>query len=213
MCSASRVLHIFCCIQLGRKVILPKSTPGYGLPPPSPSSTNLQIHRGLAKISVCLSFPLWRGSLVHIAHGARAGAARITAGTAGSRSGRRTRALGRDGEHRELRLKFLRMAFRALGLVFSVDEGLELVMAFFADVLVNRHVRLRYLLESNSWGVRKSAVLKIMFTPGSDGGRESRFGRGAGSRVDTCRPSPVFLRREKFIFLRRKSGWWKLCPG
>jgi hypothetical protein len=32
------------------------------------------------------------------------------------------------------------MAFRAFGLFFTVDEGLELVIAFLADVLVNGHI-------------------------------------------------------------------------
>ena len=40
------------------------------------------------------------------------------------------------------------MAFRALGLFFSVEQSLELVIALLTDVLVNRHGRLRYLLES-----------------------------------------------------------------
>ena len=35
------------------------------------------------------------------------------------------------------------MALRTLGLVFAENERLKLVMAFLADVLENRHVRLR----------------------------------------------------------------------
>src|SRR5580658_1525826 len=40
------------------------------------------------------------------------------------------------------------MAFRALGLLFAVDEGFELVLAFLADVLEDRHGQLLLLLES-----------------------------------------------------------------
>jgi hypothetical protein len=40
------------------------------------------------------------------------------------------------------------MAFWALGFFLAVNEGFEAVIAFLADVLVDRHERLQYLLES-----------------------------------------------------------------
>ncbi len=40
------------------------------------------------------------------------------------------------------------MALRAFGFFFAVHKRLELMVTFLADVLVNGHKRLRYLLES-----------------------------------------------------------------
>ena len=79
--------------------------------------------------------------LVHVAHGAAAGAARVTTRSAGSR---RTRSRSRwtlsgNGENGELRLKFPGMAFRTRSLLFAIDEGFEVVIAFLADVFENWH--------------------------------------------------------------------------
>jgi hypothetical protein len=54
------------------------------------------------------------------------------------RTGSRS-ALCRHGEHRELRLQLLALALRALGFLFAENQGLELVLAFFADVLEDGH--------------------------------------------------------------------------
>ena len=79
-------------------------------------------------------------SLVHVAKRAGARAARIAAGTARSAgSGRRRSPLGGHREDRQLRFKLLGVAFGTLGLLFPVNQGLEMVTAFLADVLVDRH--------------------------------------------------------------------------
>jgi hypothetical protein len=89
----------------------------------------------------CSRFATWkRKSLVHIAEGARARAARIAARSACTRwRCRRGRSLRRDGKDRKLRLKFLRVALRALSFFFAIHQRLELVMALLADILKNRH--------------------------------------------------------------------------
>lgn len=79
-------------------------------------------------------------SLIHVAEGTGAGTARIAARSARTGGGcGRGRSFGRDGENRELWLEFLAMAFGALGLVFSVNESFKLMLALFADVLVDGH--------------------------------------------------------------------------
>jgi hypothetical protein len=40
------------------------------------------------------------------------------------------------------------VAFGAFGFFFAIDQGLELMMALLADIFVNGHGRLQYLLES-----------------------------------------------------------------
>jgi len=82
--------------------------------------------------------------LVEVAERASAGAARISAGAAGSGSGRqggtRTgRALGGHGEHTELWAQLLALAFGAPGFVAAEDQGFKLVLTIFTDVFENRH--------------------------------------------------------------------------
>src|SRR5215831_3425505 len=80
------------------------------------------------------------GSLVHFAKRAGARAARIAAGTARSGgSGRSRSPLGRHREDRQLRFKLPGVALGTLGLLFPKNQGLEMVTAFLADVLVDRH--------------------------------------------------------------------------
>src|SRR5215471_18863445 len=79
-------------------------------------------------------------SLVHVAKRAGARAARIAAGTARSGgSGRSRSPLGRHREDRQLRFKLPGVALGTLGLLFPKNQGLEMVTAFLADVLVDRH--------------------------------------------------------------------------
>jgi hypothetical protein len=47
-----------------------------------------------------------------------------------------------------LRFELFRVALGALGLFLAVDEGFELMLAFFADVFVDWHELLPSLLES-----------------------------------------------------------------
>ncbi len=90
--------------------------------------------------------------LIYIAEGARARPARIAARSAGAcpsacrRRSRRT--LCRDCKNGELGFQLGGMALRTLGLLLAVDQSLELVMTFFADVFEDRHGRLQNLLES-----------------------------------------------------------------
>ena len=78
--------------------------------------------------------------LVHVAERAGTGAAGIAARSAGAGRGRRSRrAFCGNGEDRELRLQLGGMALGTLGLLLAIDEGLEPVMAFFADVLEDGH--------------------------------------------------------------------------
>ena len=51
----------------------------------------------------------------------------------------RTSALRRHSEYRELGLQFLTLALGTLGFLFAENQGLELVLAFFADVLEDGH--------------------------------------------------------------------------
>jgi len=81
-----------------------------------------------------------RVQLVHVAERAGARTTRIAAGSArtGWPGGGR-RALGGDGEDRELWLEFPGVALRALGCFLAVDKSFELMMAFLADVFVDGH--------------------------------------------------------------------------
>ena len=99
-------------------------------------------------------------NLVYVAERARAGTARIPARSAGSGRSRGTGlALGGNCENRELRLELLRVALGALGFFFAVNQRLELMVAFLADVFVNGHFTLRRCSRSsiriNLWGLRK----------------------------------------------------------
>ena|SRR5579871_6719859 len=84
--------------------------------------------------------------LVHVAERAGTWAARVAArSTRARRLGRARWTLCRDSEDRELGFEFRGVAFGARGFFFAVEESLELVMAFLADIFVNRHLATPYL--------------------------------------------------------------------
>ena len=124
-------------------------------------------------------------ALIRIPKRACARAAGISAGSASTCGGcRRRRAFRRYGENRELRLKFFVVTFRAFGFFLAVNERLELVMAFLADVLEDGHERLQYLLESIC-----GEFANLKFQP--------RGYRRESERVGSARafPSPPMARR------------------
>lgn len=51
------------------------------------------------------------------------------------------RALGGDGKHRELRGQLFGVALRANGLLVAKHQGFKPVIARFANVFENRHIR------------------------------------------------------------------------
>lgn len=80
------------------------------------------------------------GNLVKVATAAGSRAARITARAA--RRGSRcawAAALRGNGEGRELRSQFLALALRTLRFLLAIDQRLEGVVTFLANVLENRH--------------------------------------------------------------------------
>src|SRR5712692_8875690 len=123
--------------------------------------------------------------LVEIFQSARARPASVAARPTGTRRLRRERrlgsrsALGRHGEHGELRLQLLALALRALGFLFAEDQSLELVLAFLADVLEDGH-------EENS--AQKIAVFYL----------KSKRGHFANPRPDTSlHTTPLVARRTR----------------
>src|SRR5271167_4604932 len=135
--------------------------------------------------------------LIHVAQGAGAWAAWVTAGTTSAGWGRRRRcAFGGDRKDRELGFQPGGMALGALGLLLAVDEGFELVLALLADVLEDGHGRLRLLLESIYGEFANSGFSDPRFC--RSGFQRSRFWRsrfwqaaGDGSGpVDSARAVP-----------------------